>query len=214
MNALTWIAGSRASSQMLLVHSMRFGSKNYFAARRAVAKLHQWGELTEDKVFEFAHSLKFNETGVALSLLCSISIDIVERALVDKNREPILILAKALGFSWTTAMSLLFLGAPDYRITAGDLDQLKIDFFRLNVVSCDLCWLIDHEGGRSRDTDVAGDVTTKKPTASTFTQAQLFLYSANHRISRRPSSKRLRRHQQIEDRLHLPDRFPPKDCVS
>ena len=116
----------------------RFGpaSKDYFSARRTVAKLHQWGQLTEDKVFEFAHSLKLNETIVALSLLCSVPTDIVERALVEKNREPLLILAKALGFSWSTAMSLLFLGAPDYRITAGDLDQLKIDFYRLSVDTC------------------------------------------------------------------------------
>jgi uncharacterized protein (DUF2336 family) len=116
----------------------RFGpaSKNYFTARRTVAKLYQGGELTEDKLFEFAHSLKFNETAVALSLLCSVPIDVVERALVDKNRESLLILAKALGFSWTTTMSLLFLGAPNYRITAGDLDRMKIDFLKLNVDTC------------------------------------------------------------------------------
>ncbi len=116
----------------------RFGpaSKDYFTARRTVAKLHESGELTEDKVFEFAHSLKFNETAVALSLLCSVPIDVVERALVDKNREPVLILAKALNFSWTTTMSLLFLGAPNYRITAGDLDRMKIDFCKLNVETC------------------------------------------------------------------------------
>lgn len=49
----------------------RFGpaSKDYFTAKRTVAKLHERGELTEDKVFELAHSLKFNETTVALSLL-------------------------------------------------------------------------------------------------------------------------------------------------
>jgi uncharacterized protein (DUF2336 family) len=116
----------------------RFGpaSKDYFTARRTVAKLHQCGELTEDKVFEFAHSLKFNETAVALSLLCSVPTEVVERALVDKHRESILILAKALEFSWTTTMSLLFLGAPNYRITAGDLDQMKIDFLRLNNETC------------------------------------------------------------------------------
>ena len=117
-----------------VIHA-RFGpaSKDYFTAKRTVGKLHQWGELTEDKVFEFAHSLKFNETAVALSLLCSLPIDVVERALIDKSRESILILARALNFSWTTTMALLFLGAPNYRITAGDLDRMKIDFFRLNV---------------------------------------------------------------------------------
>lgn len=111
-------------------------AKDHFSARRRVVKLHRSGELTEDKVFEFAHSLKFNETVVALSLLCSVPIDVVERVLVDKNREPVLILAKALNFSWMTAMSLLFLGAPNYRITAGDLDRMKIDFLKLNVETC------------------------------------------------------------------------------
>jgi uncharacterized protein (DUF2336 family) len=116
----------------------RFGaaSKDRFAARRTVAKLHESGKLTEDKVFEFAYSLKFNETAVALSLLCSVPIDIVERSLVDRNREPVLILAKALGFSWGTTMSLLFLGAPNYRITAGDLDLIKVDFVRLKLDTC------------------------------------------------------------------------------
>jgi uncharacterized protein (DUF2336 family) len=113
----------------------RFGpaSKNYFAAKRMVAKLHQYGSLNEDQLFEFAHSLKFNETAVALSVLCVLPIDVVERALVDTNREAILILAKALDLSWTTTMSLLFLGAANYRITAGDLDKMKSEFVRLNV---------------------------------------------------------------------------------
>lgn len=113
----------------------RFGpaSRDYFTAKRTVGKLHQWGALNEDKVFEFAHSLKFNETAVALSLLCSLPIDVVERALIDKSRESILIVARALNFSWTTTMSVLFLGAPNYRITAGDLERMKVDFYRLNV---------------------------------------------------------------------------------
>jgi len=38
-----------------------------------------------------------------------------------------------LGFSWETAMSLLFLGAPDHRILAQDLDEMKREFDRLNV---------------------------------------------------------------------------------
>jgi uncharacterized protein (DUF2336 family) len=113
----------------------KFGpaSKNYFAAKRMVSRLHQYGDLNEDKVFEFAHSLKFNETAVALSLLCEVPVDVVERALVDSNREAVLILAKSQDFSWATTMSLLFLGAPNYRITAGDLERMQNDFRKLNV---------------------------------------------------------------------------------
>jgi uncharacterized protein (DUF2336 family) len=116
------------------VHA-RFGpaSKNYFAAKRTVGKLHQCGSLNEDQIFEFAHSLKINETAVGLSLLCVLPIDVVERTLVNNNREVILILAKALDFSWTTTMSLLFLAATNYRITARDLDEMKSGFLRLNA---------------------------------------------------------------------------------
>jgi uncharacterized protein (DUF2336 family) len=135
------------------VHA-RFGpaSKDYFAAKRRIAKLHERGELSEDKVFEFAHSLKFNETAVALSLLCTLPIDIAERALIEKDREPVLILAKSLDFSWPTVMALLFLGASNYRIMAGDLDRLKLDFHRLNVKTCrDVTTLY-----RSRKDEVGG----------------------------------------------------------
>jgi hypothetical protein len=59
--------------------------------------------------------------------------DVIERALVDKNREMLLVLAKALDFSWATTMALLFLGAKDHRITAQDLNDLEKEFGRLNV---------------------------------------------------------------------------------
>ena len=113
----------------------KFGpaSKSYFAAKRIVGKLHQQNGLNEEKIFEFAYSLKFDETAVALSLLCALPIDVVERALVDENKEAILILAKALDLSWSTTMALLFLGAANYRITARDLDTMKNEFARLNI---------------------------------------------------------------------------------
>jgi len=63
--------------------------------------------------------------------LCSLPVDVVERALVH-NSEMILVLAKALGFAWETTMSLLFLGAKDHRISAHDLDGKKDEFARLN----------------------------------------------------------------------------------
>jgi uncharacterized protein (DUF2336 family) len=113
----------------------KFGpaTKNYFSAKRTVGKLHQNGQLDEDKLFEFAHSLKLEETTVALSILCTLPVHVVERALVDKNREAILVLARALDLSWPTTMALLFLGATNYRIMASELDRMKGEFFRLNV---------------------------------------------------------------------------------
>ncbi len=130
--------GSQVQTAVTAVTGMihaKFGpaSRNYFAAKRSIGKLHEQGGLNEEKLFELAYALKFDETAVALSLLCALPIDVVERAMVDENKEIILILAKALDLSWTTTMSLLFLGAANFRITAGDLDTMKSEFARLNV---------------------------------------------------------------------------------
>jgi hypothetical protein len=75
----------------------------------------------------------FIAAAVALSLLCDLSIDAVERALIDQNRGMMLVLAKGLDLSWSTTMSLLFLGAAGHRITSQKLDDMKMDFDRLNV---------------------------------------------------------------------------------
>jgi uncharacterized protein (DUF2336 family) len=116
------------------LHS-KFGpaSKSYFDAKRTVAREKQYGNLNESKIVEYAQSHKFEEVTSGLSLLCSLPVDIVERALVDQSKEGLLILAKALGFSWETTMSLLFLGAPNHRISSQNLDGMKEAFTGLNV---------------------------------------------------------------------------------
>ena len=116
------------------LHS-KFGpaSKSYFIAKRAVATQHRYGNLNENSIFEYARSHKYEEVTIGLSLLCSLPGDVIERALADKNREMILVLAKALDFSWATTMSLLFLAAKDHRITANDLNDMENEFRRLNI---------------------------------------------------------------------------------
>jgi uncharacterized protein (DUF2336 family) len=111
----------------------KFGpaSKSYFTAKRIVTAQHHYGNLNENSILEYARSHKIEETTVGLSLLCSLPVDVVERALVH-NSDTILILAKALGFAWETAMSLLFLGAKDHCISARGLDAKKEEFARLD----------------------------------------------------------------------------------
>jgi uncharacterized protein (DUF2336 family) len=113
----------------------KFGpvSRSYFVAKRTVTTQHQLGNLNENSISGYARSHKFDEVTIGLSLLCALPGDVIERALVDRNREMALILAKALDFSWATTMSLLFLGAKDHRITAHDLRALESEFGRLNV---------------------------------------------------------------------------------
>jgi uncharacterized protein (DUF2336 family) len=111
----------------------RFGpaTRSYFEVKRAVKLRHQRGVLNEQSIVEYALAHKIEETTVGLSLLCGVPIGAVELALMD--REMALILAKARGFEWHTAMALLFLGAKDHRIKAQDLEELKGEFERLDT---------------------------------------------------------------------------------
>jgi uncharacterized protein (DUF2336 family) len=113
----------------------KFGpvSRGYFVAKRVVATQHRQGNLNENSITGYAQAHRLEEVTIGLSLLCSLPADVIERALFDKNREMLLIMAKALDFSWTTTMALLFLGAKDHRITAKDLNYLENEFGRLNV---------------------------------------------------------------------------------
>src|SRR5450631_2406395 len=65
------------------LHS-KFGpaTKSYFAAKRVVAAQLQYGNLNESSILEYARSHKIEEAMVGLSLLCSLPVDVVERALV------------------------------------------------------------------------------------------------------------------------------------
>jgi len=116
------------------LHSI-FGpaSKNYFCAKKAVYELHRYGNLHERTIFEYAQSHKLQEVTIALSLLCSLPANVIERGLIDSTGEMPMIFVKALEFSWETMMSLLFLGAPNYKISARDLDALKVKFSQLTI---------------------------------------------------------------------------------
>ncbi len=118
------------------LHS-KFGpaSPRYFAAKKVLSSRHRLGELKESSIRDYAAAHKMEETIVGLTLLCSLPSDIVERALTGKSRELLLLLAKATEFSWETTMALLFLGAPEHRISGSELDALKGQFERLHVAS-------------------------------------------------------------------------------
>src|SRR5205814_7767630 len=102
-------------------------------AKRVVSTQFHQGNLNENSIFSYARSHRIEEVTIGLSLLCSLPGDVIERAVLDKSREMLLILTKALGFSWPTTMSLLFLGAKDHRITAKELSDLENDFGWLNA---------------------------------------------------------------------------------
>jgi hypothetical protein len=76
----------------------------------------------------------YEDVVVGISMFCGLPANVVERALRDN--EMTLVLARALEFSWDTAMALLFLRAKDHRINAAALDEMKRGFIKLDGQAC------------------------------------------------------------------------------
>jgi uncharacterized protein (DUF2336 family) len=114
---------------------MRYGTRqasaDFAAAQAAVEQLHRLRRIGEAEVLQYARERKFEETAIALSILCDTPIDVVERALLDPGAEIVLILAKVAQFSVSTTKTLLLLRAADRGMSAKDLDQALASFNRL-----------------------------------------------------------------------------------
>jgi len=111
----------------------RNASPDFAAALAAVERQNRLRRIGEAEIYQYARDRKFEETAIALSLLCDTPIDVVERALLDPGAEIVLILAKVAGLSATTTKAILLLRAADRGMSAKDLDQALASFNRLQT---------------------------------------------------------------------------------
>jgi uncharacterized protein (DUF2336 family) len=109
----------------------RNSSPDFAAAQAAVERQNRLRRIGEAEIYQYARDRKFEETAIALSLLCDTPIDVVERALLDPGAEIVLILAKVAGLSSNTTKAILLLRAADRGMSAKDLDQALTSFNRL-----------------------------------------------------------------------------------
>jgi uncharacterized protein (DUF2336 family) len=112
-------------------HEARNSSPDFAAAKAAVERQNRLRRIGESEIFQYARDRKFEETAIALSILCDTPIDVVERALLDPGAEIVLILAKVAGLSSTTTKAILLLRAADRGMSAKDLEQALTSFNRL-----------------------------------------------------------------------------------
>jgi uncharacterized protein (DUF2336 family) len=115
----------------------RSGSKDYSAARALVAALHASSRLDEDRLAAFAKAGKFEETTAALALLCDLPLEVIERAMTHDRPETVLILAKAIGLSWTTAKAILMLRAGKPGMSGLDIEQCLANYERLKPATAE-----------------------------------------------------------------------------
>jgi uncharacterized protein (DUF2336 family) len=109
----------------------RAGSRDFAEAFDLVRKLHAAGNLGEPQVLSFVVEANFDKVVAAISVLCDLPIGLVERAFVQSQTEQIIVLARALEFSWVTAEKLLLLHAGVNGTSRQQLDLNFTNFSRL-----------------------------------------------------------------------------------
>jgi uncharacterized protein (DUF2336 family) len=106
-------------------------SADFAAARERVEALHTAGQLTVAALEGFARDGRFEETAIALSLLCDVPIAPVERALAQEWSEQVLVLAKAIGLTWSVTRSILLLQAGTRMSSTHELGRCREQFDKL-----------------------------------------------------------------------------------
>jgi uncharacterized protein (DUF2336 family) len=109
----------------------RNASPAFAAAEAAVERQNRIRRIGDAEIYQYAKDRKFEETAIALSIMCDTPIDVVERALLDPGAEIILILCKVAGLSQATTKAVLLLRAADRGMSAEDLEQSLLSFNKL-----------------------------------------------------------------------------------
>jgi uncharacterized protein (DUF2336 family) len=108
--------------------------RNYAAALAAVRALHKERKLGEADVAAFAKAGKYEETIAALATLCVVPVEVVDRLMSGERADPVLILARAAGFSWPTVRDIIS-ARPGVRASRDVLDAASDNFERLTAAT-------------------------------------------------------------------------------
>jgi uncharacterized protein (DUF2336 family) len=125
---LTKVAGSLGVDQQF---------HNYETARRLVATKYQSGTLKEADLLDFASAKKCDELAVALALLCSVSVDVIDRLMDFDRPDAMLIPCRAAGLDWSTVREIIALQARDHAITESGFRRARDNFNNLTKSSAE-----------------------------------------------------------------------------
>ena len=104
---------------------------DYTAAVAAVDGLQRSGQLNEATLAAYAKAGAYAETVVALARLCDLPLPLVEQAMARDRSETLMVIAKAVELSWSTAQELLMLRAKKGIISQSEIVQRLARFERL-----------------------------------------------------------------------------------
>src|SRR5215208_1418084 len=107
--------------------------RDYTEAQRTVTAMKRAGLLNEKELASFACEQCFEETVVALSVLCAVPLDIVDRLIGGERADPVLILCRAAGFKWDTVRAIILSRPGKAGTSTNGLDEALANFERLSI---------------------------------------------------------------------------------
>jgi uncharacterized protein (DUF2336 family) len=108
--------------------------RNYTAALTKVRAMHKERKLTEADIAEFANTGKYEETIAALATVSAVPVEVVDRLMNGERADPVLILARAAGFGWSTVKAVMC-ARPSGKPSAQMLDAALENFDRLTAAT-------------------------------------------------------------------------------
>jgi uncharacterized protein (DUF2336 family) len=129
------LASARPDTQAEITRILSKVSRDVFrpiydfrAAQQLVLRLQRAGMLDERQLALFASEGRIEETTAALSMMCAVPIDVVERLMTGERADPALILCKAAGFDWTTAQAVMIVAAHGKQPSRQELAESAANF--------------------------------------------------------------------------------------
>ncbi len=108
--------------------------RNYTSAVAAVRAMHKERKLGEANVAEFANAGRYEETIASLATLCAVPIEVVDRLIRGERVDPVLILARTIGFGWPTVREIIN-ARPGLKPNIATIDAAYENFDRLTTAT-------------------------------------------------------------------------------
>jgi uncharacterized protein (DUF2336 family) len=106
-------------------------SRNYSAALASVEKLRHCAELDDGSLMNVAQAGDENQVIAALAIMCDLSIPFVEKTITRQQTEILLVMARAIGLSWSTVKAILMLHKGRRAPSESKIAQLLASYERL-----------------------------------------------------------------------------------
>ena len=135
---LAMAGGNQAEIQNLLadvsekVATETAAPRDYAAAKRLVQALRERGELNQEAILNFLRANRYEELVAALSAICGLPLEMIDRLMHTPRSDAILVPCKAAGLDWGTTRAILMNRPLTKQVSNDDLDIAWGEYIKLS----------------------------------------------------------------------------------